>query len=684
MVLFCSLIGIIAGLLFFLSREKGMSIIEGAVYALSGYVLSYIFSSASLLCFDVFSVKRTTLVCMVLWIVLALVSWIKGNRAAPVFDIKPFLIPIVVAIIGIPFVMLTPFEYFAMGQDEGVYQTEAIMYIRDHNHKQFNFEEYQVANTEEFKEHVIDYVTPNNILGTFYYNEINMEMILTGENTHSLGPNTLIFHGLHTISAMLAWWGTMFGIRNMVGVNCLMYILSIFWVHLICRRLKIGRIGNAVACVVFMISPLAIWVSKSALTEAGTTLLWLIIIYLLFSEKKNEILLSGVIIGVYGLYHVSIYVYLPLFVFLYIALCLYTANKEYIKAMIVAVSTYFISFVTDLVNATGYTLMNYRKIYKGPINRENIIWVMTFVCVLLLVIGVVMLRIKIRKVKFNARVIAWLVRALQVYLMIISVYRIYKDMPPFKFSAYLTIISMAIVTGVVLPLVIFFSFMFRTDKWTDNKNHLVLLVIFVYCIVFYSAYMMPTIPEYYYFARYFAMFIPLICIMGGLCVERLKRPIGIVVGVVTVAILLPPSIFLLNNKDDTRVQWDSLDEIEETIQFCEPDAIVMQRDMYMLFYYEFKSLGVPVYPIDDDFETEIKCLEDHYDNIYIFDYTFDERFEQNCEVERRFMNLDTQDHGQYLTRWFLLPYDVSFNRQTITIYRWENGTVIEKDNESDL
>ena len=227
------------------------------------------------------------------------------------------------------------------------------------------------------------------------------------------------------------------------------------------------------------------------------------------------------------------------------------------------------------------------------------------------------------------------------------------------------------MTGIILPMIVFFSFLIKTDKWTDNRQHLIMLALFLYCVVIYSIFMMPQLPEYYYYARYFSMYIPIISILGGICLGRMRKPAAVIAVVLSAAILLPHSLFLLENKDDTRVQWDSLGEIEDTVQFNRPDAIVMRSELYMLFYYEFKSLDIPVYPITDNFDENIKCLERNYETIYIMDYTFDERFESSCPVVRRFLNVDTQDLGQYKTKVFQLPNDTTYNMQTVTMYRWE-------------
>lgn len=671
MLLVFSLLGISGAFLFFCGRGKDLNVVETAVFAISGYLLSMIVSAAALLVFDFYSIKKSALFLMLFWGALAVFSWVKGNRPSLNYDIKLFVIPLLLSFAGIIFVSLSPFEYFAMGQDEGVYQTEAIMYIRHQNHKQFEANEYYVANTDVFREDIVNCTTPGNILGTFFYNENNLEMMVTGQNNHSLSSISLVFHGLHTISAMLGWWGAIFGISNMAGINCLMYVLSIFWVSIICRRLKVGKVGMAVACAVFMISPIVIWVSKSALTEAGLTLIWLVLIYLMLSDRKRDLYLAACLIGISGLYHVSLYVFMPLFVFVFIALYLYTANNDYIKTMMLSVAAYLISFIVALANACGYTLMNYKKAYILGIDQNNIFAVVITCCVLTEIVGAVLLKVKIKKFKFNMTVIKWLVRILLAVSIVFGVYRLMKDAPAVNEASYLTIVSMAVMTGIVLPVIAFISLLVRTDRWTDSKSHLIMLVLFLYCVILYSTFMVPTISEYYYWARYFAMYIPIICIVGGIVIDRMKPVIGIVAAIFSVAILMPHSIFLMNHIDDTRVQWDSLEEIEETIQFSEPDAIVMRPELYNMFYYEFKSLDIPVFPITENFDEEISYLQTQYETIYIMDFTFDGRFESSCPVVRRFLNLDTQDLGQHKTRFFLLPEDTTYNMQTVTLYQWQ-------------
>ena len=168
-----------------------------------------------------------------------------------------------------------------------------------------------------------------------------------------------MFHGIPTYVALLELWGT------------LILICCIFMLHELCMRLKMKRSGEAVAMLVFACSPLIIWITKSSLTEIGMTLDWLVFLYLIFGDDRREQMLSAFCIWVYAFYHVSVYVFMPFYVLLYLALYLYTKDRVNIKAMILAVAGYLTGYWMSLMIAARYLDKNYVWIYHAGINGQS-------------------------------------------------------------------------------------------------------------------------------------------------------------------------------------------------------------------------------------------------------------------------------------------------------------------------
>ena len=86
-------------------------------------------------------------------------------------------------------------------------------------------------------------------------------------------------------------------------------------------------------------------------------------------------------------------------------------------------------------------------------------------------------------------------------------------------------------------------------------------------------------------------------------------------------------------------------------------------------------MGLDCYPITDDFENEVQILDKYYDNIVVLDYIYDDRFESDdleYPVLRRIYNQDTQDISKFLYKFICVPYEVSYNSQTVTIYDYQD------------
>ena len=187
----------------------------------------------------------------------------------------------------------------------------------------------------------------------------------------------------------------------------------------------------------------------------------------------------------------------------------------------------------------------------------------------------------------------------------------------------------------------------------------------------------------YYYGRYLTMYIAMIAIISSVMLDRMKPKLMYPAIILSVAFMLPLDWFHLTHRDDTRVQWDTLNEIEETIRFDGIDCVVLRYQVYDLFYSDLKSLGVDTYPIMEDYERELTELDKYYKNVAILDYfgkSGTEGFDEDPEtypVIRRIFNVDTQDqqrpdgtvaHYKYID----VPYDTVYNSQTLTFYDYKD------------
>ncbi|MBO4636379.1 MAG: hypothetical protein J5685_04455 [Clostridiales bacterium] len=673
MVIAFTVIALIGAGLYFSCRTKDTEILDIVVYSLTGFIFSYIFFTALLLVPNYFSVKKASFLCMLLWVILSTGKLIKGFKPSASFDLKPFIVPVLASLIGVALVSAVPFDYFGMGQDQGVFQTEAIMYARGLTSRQVDIKEYHVAETASEKEQIMSALTEPNLYGTKNYDETNIFRVLTGSSRLSINQVTQVFHGLHTFSSLLALGAILFGISNMVKINTVIFVLCIFWFCKVMGALKIPKKIQAVLCGILLISPQILWCAKSTLTEIGITMMWMIIIYLLLLKNSRAYMLTALVITVFGLYHVSLYVVMPLFVLLFILLWLISGDRSALKAMIYSVAGFLFSFVIDVWNNTDYTLKSYAPLFKGPVNINNIVYFVFGGCIAAIILGFILLRVKKPSIKVKPAVISWAIRIWLLLILAYSAYRLIsgKTAPDEFFR--LTFVTLTLLSGFAVPILTYADMLINPSKWTDSHGHTVILTVYSYCVVFFSIVMIPQVQYCYYYSRYLCMYIPMILLAGSLVLMRYKKfVISVIALAITIAVLLPYSILLIRDKDDSRTEWDNLRLVEQTLIDNGTEAVFLEPSLFHYFYYDLKSLGIDVYPIFSDFDSEAYEIASKYIRICVIDdgTNYDLLSEKDLPVISRIGNHSSMDWELMLSRPFLLPNGFTKESVTYSIYEF--------------
>ena len=133
---------------------------EAAILGAVIFFFSYIFGSMALFVVDRFSLFRAAAAALAIDVsVLGAAVFFRKPKPFSLknlvdidFSMKDFIIPLVVCIISLPFVSVKN-EVFGMGQDEGVYQVQALNFMYDDNARQKDIEEYHLLEDAEDKAH---------------------------------------------------------------------------------------------------------------------------------------------------------------------------------------------------------------------------------------------------------------------------------------------------------------------------------------------------------------------------------------------------------------------------------------------------------------------------------------------------------------------------------------------------
>ena len=134
------------------------NVLEAAVMGTILFFFNYIFVSMGLFVIDRYSLFRAAFGSMIIDAVsLGMAVAVRRGNGMKLkklieldFSLKDVMIPIIVCIIALPFVSVKN-EIFGMGQDQGVYQVQALYFMNDDNARQKDFEEYHLLETDEQK-----------------------------------------------------------------------------------------------------------------------------------------------------------------------------------------------------------------------------------------------------------------------------------------------------------------------------------------------------------------------------------------------------------------------------------------------------------------------------------------------------------------------------------------------------
>ena len=656
-----------------------MNILKLTVFSLTGFFALFILISGIFFWIDKFSLSYVLLfslfVELIIFVYLTFIKNMKFKNIKIHFELKSVIIPIIIAIVIIPFT-ITKFGFFGMGQDQGVYQTEAINIINDISGTQYDFNEFNTISDEADRETYL-----KTTLGLFGFDNYDYEFPNTSKEKE-LSDVSGIIHGVPTYSAILALWGKIFGIENMMGIQTLFFILALFMLFFICQNFNFKKITSSVILTIFAFSPVVLWVSKSSLTEMFTCVLLLTFIYFMtFKDNTRYIWLSSFAVLTFSFFHVSIYTFMPMFVILYVVMYLITKNRVYIYSMMISTAAYMIGFLMTSSISPFYIFNNYKPVYFGNlINKFNLTLIIIFVCIFIFIFGFISIFL-FNKININENKIIENLNSKKIFSVIISVLIILPCLYLFiksilarlNFTQWETLsISGFVYACGFFPILLAFVFSVLKPKIIlESKENIAVFIMFFYCVLFYSSFLRQTVEHYYYYGRYLVPLIPIALIFMGIILDRLNYKIVISAGMAGILLFFIRYDFvIMTQPDDTNMSYSTLSEITEPID--ENDAVIIDPDMTYLLFFPIKSMtGADVYPVFDDLSAQEKNLSEKYDDVfYINDFNF--LHGTSPEYKLLYRKSETVYYDDLLSTNRFIPYPVSFTSYDtiINVYKY--------------
>ena len=341
-------------------------------------------------------------------------------------------------------------------------------------------------------------------------------------------------HGVHTFSALLAVYARVCGVEHMMQLGTWILALSVFLLWLVLENLGIKTLYKAIALFLYVLSPQVLWQAKTSLVETTLAFVILAMLYLLTDKKHEEYRwLFCIPVVVFAFLHITIYVFMPLFVLMAYGLYFKTGRKSYIAGAVVMLAGYLAGFFMMYASSLTYVYGNYDRLYIGPVGPSNLKAFVTAVSVagivFSLVLGLLPVKKNTKAVSGNAqsmrkeqnrfknacwRIFVWVFAAagLAACLLVMK-----KSAYP---SAYMTSYAYLLSSGIILMPVIFIAAFLR-PSWFKKKDSIVLLTaMFYYCVIIYSAVFKKEILHYYYYGRYIVPYIAVIVVLGAYILSR--------------------------------------------------------------------------------------------------------------------------------------------------------------------
>ena len=664
---------------------KRASIILLIAFSSIHYFSLYIVVSGILFLLNTFSVVLALSICLFFEIVAIIILKRKLKRRVSVdCDLRNYKLLIVFIIFAV-FITGTKYEMYSMGQDEGVYQTKAIEIIYRTGKNQVDFEEYRLLTNEIDRKNYYSFLEKFN---GYYMNPVYP----TFSDEDKLSDISGYYHGIPTFPAVLALFGSCFGLSVMAQVQTIFTVVCIVLLYQICINLKLKKSITLLLLALYTFSPIIIWTSKSSLTEPflGVLLAWLLYMLTDPDKRQNKILFIPIL--VFSLFHITCYTLMPMFVCLFVVKYFFTKDRQYLIQCALSVVCFMFGYSVSLIISPQYSYGNSAPIMVGFVQTDNLAYVVGIVCIFILMILFLLWKISccdIIKKFFTGIVCADLFRIfLLVILGVVFVYGIHVGVtdtaPSFPNSRpywgsglnavnYLTLTAFAFCTGfLLLPVAILLTFP-NTKQLLKNEQVIMVTIFFSYLCLFMSAILRKEIYHYYYYCRYLAPFIIPVLVYCGLVINKIRTSYIYAIGIISCVLLFPFDHVLATQKDDSLLSWVALEEIAD--QFDEKDALLVTSDVKD-FYIEKTALlalnamtGVDIFPIDMTLSSSMKALLDNYDNIYYMSDRVGKLsvgevvYSRKCELSQDY--LDKRDS--------ILPLPTGFTQteQVVTIWKVE-------------
>ena len=680
------LVGIVSVTLALTFFSMDLDTVEYIACGFSAYFMIYILVSSALFLLRSFSIDRCIILSSIISILGFAVTYQMHGRQMSVSSIGYGNIYVVLAVfLGVCFASGS-FEFYGMGQDEGVYQTEAINLLYGNAEWSYTIQEHGDVADPDYREYYYRNIVDN--LGFDVASEVDRnEYFLFATNDGGDDGIFGFWHGMPSFASILALSSLVFGIENMMLIQLLFYICYGFICGALIKKTGADKADLFILTFLALICPVIIWVSKSALTEVFLAVIVSAFLLFALQGSYSAQMISILPILSFCFYHISAYFVIPVVLLIYWGFYFESGLKQYIYLARFLIVFYFLSFIYIAYLQPIYTGKNVAGAIPYVTKTTQFYFVLA-VCLVALILTW-------RIVKIGHMQIAPVLytRAITCIcgLGIANVFfQAYKTGFDYSKMIMLTLPVFAIITGVfLLPVVMAILF---TENYEINRKSLLIGVLFLWMIIVFSV-IRGNIAYYYYYARYlapYAFVIPVaynhytisyLEVRQGMFSDRkaitLRLLLRYLFPVVSVFILLPFTSVIKNNTDDSRLEWEVVEDVLEVVKNNVdeeglPLTVVLDESLVETLFHPMRAVAGKCFITNDQFDIDYLRNNGIRPDIYISSDKSSVDILPDDMLSLAYMktSVTEEDDLFYRSRILGLPTDIEAkNRFTVFIYR---------------
>jgi hypothetical protein len=581
------------------------------------------------------------------------------------------------------------FEFFGMGQDQGVYETEAINIIYGQSSWDTEIEEINDIDDSSYRDYYKSII--EELAGFDLSYNSKQEDYLVSIRHISDDSVYGYWHGIPAFPSMLALSAYLFGITNMILVQFIFYLCYLIIAGLILK--EVGTKGwhlFALLCIL-AVCPEIVWISKSALTEMFYAVLIVSYLFLLVHNNGDYISYSSIPIISLFFYHVSSFAMIPVFLLVYWYQFIKNKDKKYIKLSFITIWGYFIAFVVIYLLQPMYVASNISKSVK-IVSTHNVGYLVLFCCVLTTLFTNWLYKSNL--IIHNEHILKRMFAIIACLGIIFTIFSIIYNKYEYTDAVKMFLLVFMIMTGVIMIPTIMAIIVNGKYKW--NNRTAIILMLFSWMVVVFSI-MMKKIPYYYYYGRYVTPYIVIVVVTFAVLIDGIDKitiknktwtyKLGIIVLGFSIIFLMRYSWIIRSNVDDSRLEWtivaDVLERVQDNEEIEGTNNILLDEDLAITLYYPLKAIADNVYIFGDNYSLD-KAVE-QVEGIDFFVTNKELDTDINL-IDLHYYNIsETNEDDLTITSSITaLPTDINcINKDTIYIYSNACSGIISQKHNTD-